>query len=93
MRSLSRALIAPAQTIAANAGLDGRAIVWHARSEGAGRVFDVVRRTWDDARACGVVDPLGVTLGALDAAVSAVTTALSAEVLIRWRDPLRRFRT
>jgi chaperonin GroEL len=91
-RVLGRALAAPAETIAANAGLDGRAIVWQARQQEPGQAFDVVRQCWADARDSGVVDPIGVTLGALDAAVSAATTMLGVEVLLRRRDPIRRIR-
>jgi len=91
VRCLQQALAAPLRTIAENAGLDGRALVRQARTQ-EGRAFDIVRRRWDDARDGGVVDPLGVTLNALDAAVSAATTMLRVEVLIRRRDPLRRFR-
>jgi chaperonin GroEL len=89
---LGRALAAPAETIAANAGLDGRAMAWQAHQWQDGQVFDVVRQCWDDARDCGVVDPLRVVIGALEAAVSAATTMLAVEVLIRRRDPLRRWR-
>jgi chaperonin GroEL len=89
---LARALGAPALTIARNAGLDGRAIVHqHLRAE-AGSAFDVLRGAWVDAHASGLVDSVGVVRTALTAAVSTAATALTVEVLIRRRDPLRRLR-
>ena len=89
---LSRALATPAVTIARNAGLDGRAIVHqHQRAE-AGSAFDVLRGAWVDAHASGLVDAVGVTRTVLEAAVSTAATALTVEVLIRRRDPLRRVR-
>jgi chaperonin GroEL len=92
---LARALAAPALTIARNAGLDGRAIVHQhqRRDRETGSAFDVLRGGWVDARATGLVDPVGVTRAALEAAVSTASTALTVEVLIRRRDPLRRIRS
>jgi chaperonin GroEL len=92
VRMLARALAAPARVIARNAGLDGRAIVQQRAGQGAATAFDVLKGGWVDARASGLVDPVGVTRTALEAAVSTAVTALTAEVLIRRRDPLRRFR-
>ena len=59
---------------------------------GAGTAFDVLKGAWVDAHASGLVDPIGVTRTALEAAVSTAATALTVEVLIRRRDPLRRIR-
>lgn len=89
---LARALAAPAMTIARNAGYDGRAIVYQRRSQEAGSAFDVLRGAWVDAHASGLVDSVGVTRTALEAAVSAAATVLTVDVLIRRRDPLRRIR-
>jgi chaperonin GroEL len=89
---LARALAAPALTIARNAGLDGRAIVHQHRRAEAGSAFDVLRGAWVDTDASGLVDSVGVTRTALAAAVSTAATALTVEVLIRRRDPLRRWR-
>jgi chaperonin GroEL len=89
---LARALAAPAMTIARNAGYDGRAIVHQRRSQEAGSAFDVLKGAWVDAESSGLVDSIGVTRTALDAAVSTAATALTIEVLIRRRDPLRRIR-
>jgi chaperonin GroEL len=92
VRLLARALTAPAQAIARNAGLDGRAIVHQRPADDTLSAFDVVAGAWVDARASGLVDPIGVTRAALEAAVSTAATALTAEVLIRRRDPLSRIR-
>lgn len=92
-RVLARALAAPARVIARNAGLDGRAIAHHLLTDHQGETFDVVRQAWAEPRASGLADPLGVSRAALEAAVSAATTALTVEVLIRRRDPLRRIRS
>lgn len=89
---LARALAAPAEVIARNAGLDARAIVHRGREQAPGAAFDVLTGAWVDARETGLVDPLGVTRTALEAAVSTASTALTTEVLIRRPDPLRRWR-
>jgi chaperonin GroEL len=92
VRLLARALTAPAQAIARNAGLDGRAIIYQRPAPDTPSAFDVVAGAWLDARESGLVDPIGVTRAALEVAVSTAATALTAEVLIRRRDPLRRIR-
>ena len=92
VRLLARALAAPALVIARNAGLDGRAIVHQRHGRGGATAFDVLKGAWVDARKSGLVDPVGVTRAALEAAVSTAVTALTAEVMIRRRDPLRRIR-
>jgi chaperonin GroEL len=89
---LARALTAPARVLARNAGFDGRALVQQGRGQSAGAAFDVLQGAWVDARATGLVDPVGVTRTALETAVSTAATALTAEALIRRRDPLRRIR-
>lgn len=89
---LVRALTAPAEVIARNAGLDGRAIVHGGREQPSGAAFDVLLGAWVDARQTGLVDALGVTRTALEAAVSTAATALTTEVLIRRKDPLSRYR-
>lgn len=89
---LARALTSPAVTIARNAGYDGRAIVHQWRAREVGSAFDVLKGAWVDAHASGLVDAVGVVKTALEAAVSTAATALTVEVLIRRRDPLRRIR-
>ncbi|MGE3272533.1 MAG: chaperonin GroEL [Chloroflexota bacterium] len=92
IRLLARALSAPARVIIRNAGRDSIAIVHQGRKQPPGMAYDVLRDAWVDARETGLVEPLGVTRAALEAAVSTAATALTAEVVIRRRDPLRRIR-
>ena len=92
LRLLAQALTAPARVIARNAGFDGRAIVHQWPNRGDATAFDVLQGRWVDARASGLVEPVSVTRTALEAAVSTAVTALTAEALIRRRDPLRRIR-
>jgi chaperonin GroEL len=81
VKALMQALAEPMRTIVSNAGFESAPIVERARC--GAEVFDVVRRTWVDPWTSGIVDPLSVTLAALESSVSAVVTALSADVLIR----------
>jgi chaperonin GroEL (HSP60 family) len=46
----------------------------------------VLSQTWVDPWTAGIVDPLTVTLTALETSVSAITTALTADVLIHRKD-------
>lgn len=85
-RILAAALSEPMQAIAANAGLDGRAIVAAAGARVPGQTYDVWQKTWVDPWEAGILDSLGVLETALDAGVSAATTALTSEVLIHRPD-------
>jgi chaperonin GroEL len=82
VRALARALAEPMRTLLRNAGFEPEAIVHEARQRGSGWSFDVLRRRWVEAARSGPVDPLAVTLAALEASVSAAASALSADVLI-----------
>jgi chaperonin GroEL len=79
-RALSRALTEPLRVIVTNAGLEVGLIL--DRTRRGPRVFDVVRQSWVDPWEDGLLDPLAVTQAALESSVSAVVTALAAEVLI-----------
>jgi chaperonin GroEL len=79
-RALARALTEPMRVIAVNAGFEASPIVDRARRDP--QVFDVVRRTWVDPWEGGIVDPLTVMQAALETSVSAVTSALAADVLV-----------
>jgi chaperonin GroEL len=88
VKALGLALAEPMRAIIENAGLDAQPVLAHARSVvGEGCMFDVVRREWVNDWVAGVVDPLVVTLTALETAVSAASTALSADVLIHRNKP------
>ncbi|MCA1647557.1 MAG: chaperonin GroEL [Chloroflexi bacterium] len=87
VRALAHALAEPMRAIARNAGLDDGLIVDQARQTDAARVFDVVGRAWVDPWTAGIVDPLAVTLAALETSVSTANLALSADVLVRRKNP------
>jgi chaperonin GroEL len=85
IRILARSLGEPMRTLVGNAGFEPEPIVHEARRRDAGWAFDVLRAEWVDALPCGLVDPLAVTLAALETSVSAASSVLSAEVLIAHR--------
>ncbi|MBV9174120.1 MAG: chaperonin GroEL [Chloroflexi bacterium] len=82
---LAGALEAPMRTIVRNAGFEAEPLVAVARRCAPGRAFDVVRNTWVEPQAMGLVDPLAVLRAALEASVSISRTAMSTEVLVRRR--------
>jgi chaperonin GroEL len=88
-RLLAAALAEPLRAIAANAGLDPDPIVHEARRRGPVWAFDAARRAWVDPWDDGPVDPLAVVLAALETGVSAAAAAITGEVLVRRRRPLR----
>jgi chaperonin GroEL len=81
-RVLAAALSEPMQAIVSNAGLDGRAIVAQAARKVPGRTYDAWRGAWVDPWESGILDSATVLMTALDAGVSAATSALTSEVLI-----------
>jgi chaperonin GroEL len=87
IKLLTAALAEPMRAIASNAGFEPGPIVYEARRRGPPCLFDVIRREWVDAWCGGVLDPLPVVRTALQTGVSAVLTALSADVLVRRSQP------
>lgn len=89
--ALVHALAEPMRTIVGNAGLDVSSTVHEARRRGASQVrecvFDVVERQWVDRWSGGIVDPLTVTLAALETSVGSAALALTSEVLVRRKNP------
>ena len=85
VKALVHALGEPMRVIVANAGLEVAPILERARCDR--RVYDVLRRAWVDPWSDGILDPLTVTRTALQASVSTVMTALTADVLIRRTRP------
>jgi chaperonin GroEL len=85
MRILAQALTEPMRTLLRNAGLEAEPVLHEAHCRGVGWSFDVVRREWVNGLTGGLVDPLSVTLTALEAAVSGASAALSSDVLIAKR--------
>jgi chaperonin GroEL len=91
-RALAHALAEPMRAIASNAGFEAEPIVHYARRSldgGQTCVFDVLHGEWVDPWGAGIIDPQAVVLQALEAGVSAAMTALTAEVLIRRKNPPR----
>jgi chaperonin GroEL len=86
---LARALAEPMRAIASNAGFEPGPIVYEAQRRGPPWLFDVVRREWVDAWGGTVLDALPVVRTALQTSVSAVVTALTADVLVRRTQPPR----
>jgi chaperonin GroEL len=84
VRALAEALTEPMRAIVANAGLEPAPILDRAHRDRD--VYDVVQQAWVDPWSGGIVDPLSVTLTALETSVSAVMTALTADVLIHRKD-------
>jgi chaperonin GroEL len=91
--ALAQALAEPMRAIARNAGFEAGPIVDHARRSCGLKekvtVFDVVRGEWVDPWSAGLVDPLEVVVAALETSVSTATLALTAEVLVRRKNPPR----
>jgi chaperonin GroEL len=84
---LAHALAEPMRTLTRNAGLDPAWIVHQSRQQGPARVFDLLHHQWVDPWQAGLLDPLAVTLAALETGVSAATMALTADVLVHRRHP------
>jgi chaperonin GroEL len=82
---LAQALAEPMRTLVCNAGFEPEPVLHEARRRGHGWSFDVVRREWVNGLPGGLLDPLSVTLTALEAAVSAGASALTAEASIARR--------
>jgi chaperonin GroEL len=85
-RVLARALAEPMRALARNAGLDAAPVVAEGKRRGPGWTFDVVHEAWVNAWKAGILDPLPVTVAALEAAVSAGAVALTSDVLIHRKD-------
>ncbi len=70
----------PVFQIAENAGKEGSAVVAHLADLDCGMGYDAARDRYVDMLEVGIIDPLPVTLGALDAAFSVAGTTLLTEV-------------
>jgi chaperonin GroEL len=81
-RALAAALSEPMTAIAANAGLDARAIVVQAARVVPDRTYDAWRGAWVDPWEAGLLDSVAVLEAALEGGVSAAASALTSEVLI-----------
>jgi chaperonin GroEL len=85
IRILAEALAEPMRTLVRNAGFEPEPLLHEAGCRGEGWSFDVLRGEWAHGLAGGLVDPLSVTLTALEASVSAASAALTSDVLIAHR--------
>ena len=87
LRALRRALVAPLEYIAENAGHDGGVVVQevrrrHAESGNAFIGFDVISEDYVNMFDAGIIDPLKVTRSALENAASIASMILTTEALI-----------
>lgn len=86
LRALAGALCEPMRAIAANAGHEARGIAERAARRGPTATYDVLAGRWVDAWESGIVDATYVTRLAVSTAVSAVRSAVTAEVLVHRRN-------
>jgi chaperonin GroEL len=77
-----KALDEPAYWIAANAGLEGRVAVNHAREAGAGRGLNAATGEYVDLVSAGIVDPVKVTRSAVRNAASIASMLLTTETIV-----------
>jgi chaperonin GroEL (HSP60 family) len=78
MRILAQALKEPMRILVQNAGLQAEPLLHEALTRGAGWSFDVLQQQFVNT----LSDPLSVTAAALQASVSAASSALTSDVLI-----------
>jgi chaperonin GroEL len=81
-RALAGALSEPMRAISANAGLDGKAVVAAGRGRVPDETFDAWRGAWVDPWEAGLLDSVAVLITAMEAGVSAASTALLSEVVM-----------
>ncbi|PIN26734.1 Mitochondrial chaperonin, Cpn60/Hsp60p [Handroanthus impetiginosus] len=77
------ALVAPAELIAANAGVDGAAVVERVRANDDSRVgYNAVSGRYEDLMAAGVIDPCRDSRCALQNAVSVAGVILNTQAIL-----------
>ncbi len=77
-----KALEAPLYHIAANAGLEGSAIINKVRESEVGVGFDALKEEYVDMVSAGILDPAKVTRSALQNATSVASTLLTTESVV-----------
>ena len=77
-----KALEAPLNHIAANAGLEGSVIINKVRESKAGTGFDALNEQYVDMVSAGILDPVKVTRSALQNACSVASTLLTTESVV-----------
>ena len=75
------------RALAHNAGLEPSTILNGVNTRGPGWTYDLIGETYVNAWKAGILDPLPVVTGALEAAVSAAGVALTSDVLIHHKNP------
>jgi chaperonin GroEL len=84
---LAQALSAPMRRLALNASLEPSTILDGVSTRGPGWTYDLVGEAYVNAWKAGILDPLPVVTGALEAAVSAAGVALTSDVLVHHKSP------
>jgi chaperonin GroEL len=79
---LRKALQQPLRQIAENSGEDGGVVVERVRNEKKGFGYNALTGEYVDMVKAGIIDPLKVTMSALQNAASVAATVLTTEVLI-----------
>ena len=77
-----KALEAPLNHIAANAGLEGSVIINKVRESEVGVGFDALKEEYVDMVSAGILDPAKVTRSALQNATSVASTLLTTESVV-----------
>jgi chaperonin GroEL len=86
-RILSRAVEAPARTIAQNAGYDASEVIAGLRSNTSGMGFDVLSGQAVNMEAVGILDVAEVHKAAVIGAIATAATALTIDVLVHHKKP------
>ncbi|CAK7337298.1 unnamed protein product [Dovyalis caffra] len=79
---VAKALLAPAKTIATNAGVDGAVVVENNRSRDWRTGYNAINGRYEDLLNAGVVDPCRVSRCALQSAVSIAGIVLTTQALL-----------
>ena len=77
-----KALEAPLNFIAANAGLEGSVIINKVRESAVGTGYDALKDEYVDMVSAGILDPAKVTRSALQNATSVASTLLTTESVV-----------
>ncbi len=82
VKIILKALEAPVQQIAKNAGLEGAVILDKVKKSEPGVGFDALNEKYVDMKASGIVDPTKVTRSALQNAASVASMVLTTESVV-----------
>ncbi|KAJ6688585.1 60 KDA HEAT SHOCK PROTEIN MITOCHONDRIAL [Salix koriyanagi] len=79
---VAKALLAPAKTIATNAGVDGAVVVENIRSRDWRTGYNAMTGRYEDLLNAGVIDPCRVSRCALQSAVSIAGIVLTTQAVL-----------